>query len=142
MRFVTPDVERIALKNDEWIEVKKELSVGEEKRFRSAGFKAMTTTPTAAGDGGAGQPAAQTTAIDVDWARLAIARVEAYLVDWSATRTVRGKVQAVPVTRAAIESLAQEDFEEIDDAIQAHIARMAELKNGASATESSPPPSS
>src|SRR5689334_15448688 len=109
MRFVTPDVVRIPLKNGEdWIEVKKELTVGEEKRFRSAGLKHM-----AQADG--------ETKIDIDWAAMARARVEAYLVDWSATKADpknKGKVVAVKVTRETIEALAPEDFDEIDEAIQ------------------------
>lgn len=134
MRFVTPEVERIALKDDangqpQWIDVKRELTVGEEKRYRSAGFKQMST---AQGGGESSGPA-----IDVDWARLAIARVEAYLVDWSATRVDKaGKVVQVPVTRANIEGLAQEDFNEIDDAIQAYVARVAESKKATTVSAS------
>lgn len=109
MRFVTPDVVRIPLKNGEWIEIKRELTVGEEKRFRSAGLKNMK-----AEDGGS--------SIEIDWTAMALARVETYLLEWSATRTdAAGKTVSVPVTRKNIEALTQDDFDEIDQAIQAHI---------------------
>lgn len=121
MRFVTPEVVRIDLKNGpngekNWISVKKELTIGEEKRFRSAGLTGMKP-----GDKGESQ-------IAVDWGALAIGRVTTYLVDWSATNEIKGKKVSVPVTREAIEALDQADFDEIDEAIQAHIAKVAEEK--------------
>lgn len=110
MRFVTPEVVRIPLQNGEWIEVKKELTAGEEKSYRSAGMKGVKSED--------GQ-----NAIEIDWVAMSIARVTAYLVDWSATRQDgEGKTVAVPVTPANIKALAEEDFTEIDEAIQKHAA--------------------
>jgi hypothetical protein len=131
MRFVTPDVVRIPLKDGadgtkNWIEVKKELTVGEEKRFRTMGFKQMTPSSGGEQSDKGGDPT--DAKIDVDWARLALARVETYLQDWSATKTVKDKVVPVPVTRSAIEQLAEEDFDEIDKAIQAHIKEQEDAK--------------
>lgn len=118
MRFVTPDVVRIPLNNpdEDWIEVKRELSTGEEKRFRSRGLHRMT---------GVGR-GSEDAAIDINWTDMALARVEAYLVDWSAKNPTTGK--DIPVTRQAIENLSNEDFELIDNAIQAHMAAMLEEK--------------
>jgi hypothetical protein len=129
MRFVTPEVVRIDLKDGpngekNWIEVKKELTVGEEKRFRSAGLTGMK--PGAVSE------------ISVDWGALAIGRLLAYLTDWSATKLVKGKPVAVPVTRDAIEALDQADFDEIDDAIQAHIKRQADEKKVTSGANTAP----
>lgn len=118
MRFVTPDVAHIELKDGEWIDVKQELTVGEEKRYRSAGLKNVKQQD--------GQMS-----IEVDWVALALARVGAYLVDWSAKRSVgEGKSVSVPVSAESINALDQDTFDEIDAAIQAHIdKRAADTKN-------------
>lgn len=120
MRFVTPDVERIPLKDGpdgekNWIEVKRELTAGEKQRYRTAGLSRMHAAAGAGND----------TAIDVDWERMALARVEAYLVDWSA-KDAKGK--DVKVSASAIRALSEDDFREIDEAIEAHVARMDEAK--------------
>lgn len=123
MRFVTPEVERIQLSNGDWIEVLKELTVGEEKKYRAAGLKNMRQGAKDK-DGNAEQ------AIEIDWEEMAIARVKAYLVEWSATeQDNKGRTVQVPVTLDTIRALAPEDFDEIDKAIEAHIARQAEAKN-------------
>jgi hypothetical protein len=130
MRFVIPESVRIDLKDGpngekNWIEVKKELTVGEEKKFRAAGMKNV-------------RPGADASAIEIDWSEMAIARVEAFLVDWSATRPDpknKDKNVAVPVTVSAIKSLSAEDFEEIDTAIQQHQAAQAELKKVTTGSE-------
>lgn len=114
MRFVRPDTVRLTLKNGDWIEVKKELTVGEDRRFRAAGLKRLS-----------GSPGSQSASVDVDWEAMALARVEAYLTDWSA-KDANGK--DVSVTPSAIRNLASEDFEEIDQAIQTHIEAMADEK--------------
>jgi len=117
MRFVQPETVRLDLHDGtSWIEVKRELTVGEDRRYRSAGLRRMS------------QPNGETS-VEVDWTAMALARVEAYLVDWSATKPDgKGKEQPVPVTRAAIEALASEDFDEIDAAINAHIEAIAREK--------------
>lgn len=122
MRFVSLDTKTIDLTPDDkgqrrWIEVKKELSKGEDARFRTRGFRRMSQ--------GKGDEAAE---IDIDWTSLALARVEAYLVDWSATREVKGKPEKVPVNASAIAALDNASFDEIDAAIEAHIKEMADEK--------------
>lgn len=118
MRFVSPETVRIDLGNGDWIEVKKELTVGEEMRFRSAGL----------------QKANGKAEVDIDWTAMAFARVEAYLVDWSA----RGKDdKPVKVERSAIEALDSESFAAIDTAIQAHMAAVAAAKKAPSMTPTS-----
>lgn len=123
MRFVSPETVRINLNDGpsgekNWIEIKKELTIGEEKKFRAAGMKNV-------------RPGGDASAIEIDWSEMAIARVDAYLVDWSATRPDpknKDKFVAVPVTPQAIKSLSAEDFEEIDTAIQAHMTAEADRK--------------
>ncbi len=129
MRFVTSDTVVLHLKPqdgvDQWIEVKKELGVGEERTYRSAGFTNVTPAQSADTKKGAGE--AKETSIAIDWKRQALARVETYLVDWSATvpsdpKDPKSKPRKIEVSRAAIENLEPADFDEIDAAIQAHIA--------------------
>jgi hypothetical protein len=122
MRFVTnAGTVRKTLKDGSWIEIKKELTVGEDRRYRTAGMTKMRAEKE--GD-------VSTPTIEVDFAHMAVARVEAYLVEWSAKQKVN---------RASIEALDKVSFEEIDKVIQEHIADLeAEAKNAQSApTESS-----
>jgi hypothetical protein len=119
MRFVT-NVETVRkyLKNGtDWVEIKKELTTGEDRRYRTAG---MTKMRTEKNDGGEASPT-----IEVDFAHMAVARVEAYLVDWNEKKKI---------SRAAIEALCKSDFEEIDALIQEHIEEQDKLaKNDQSA---------
>lgn len=109
MRFVTPETKRYHLANTtDWIELKKELTAGEDKRYRTQGLRKMT----GAGTGDA--------AIDVDWMSMSMARVETYLYAWSDKR---------PPTRQAIEDLSTDDFEEIDALIVKHIDAMKAEKD-------------
>jgi len=129
MRFVSPETVRITLADGpngdkNWIDVKKDLTAGEEKRYRSAGLRRMT--PRA--------DANSSSEIDIDWLAMALARVEAYLVDWSAKKP-DGK--DLPVTRQAIEALETTDFDEIDTAIQKHMDQRLEEKKQ---TNGSPAP--
>lgn len=103
MRFVAPETVRIDLADGDWIEIKKELTVGEHRRYLASGFKRAAS----GGD-----------EIEVDWGVRSLSLVEAYLVGWSA-RDKDGK--PVSVTRQAIEKLASEDFDAIADAIRAHM---------------------
>lgn len=108
MRFVSPETVRVALSDGHWIEVKKELTVGEEVAFRTSGWKRM-------GKGDA----------EIDWAAMSFARADAYIVDWSA-KTPSGK--DLKLTPEAIRSLDKTSFDEIDKAIQQHIEDQAEAK--------------
>ncbi len=128
MRFVTPEVVRIELKDGpngekNWIEIYKELSKGDDAAMRASGLKRMSQ----------GQDE-KTTEIGVDWKSLSLGRVCAYLTDWSA-KDARGK--DMKCTPSAIAELATEDFDEIDEAIKAHIKRLEDEKK-ASAGASQP----
>lgn len=101
---ITKRLERQTIEN--WIEVKKDLNVGDEKRLESFGFK---------------RAASQSEEVDIDWALRAIGRVLVYLVDWSAKDA---KGEKVAITRSSIESLDTDDFDQIDKAIVAHIKKV------------------
>ncbi len=121
MRFVTPESVRLDLTDGAWIEVKKDLTVGEEKRYRASGLGGM--------GGGA---------VGVDWEAMAFSRADAYLVDWSA-KDAKGK--DIKLTPQAIRDLDVESFNEIDAAIMAHIGRRTEEKKAPTPTPMSLAPS-
>jgi hypothetical protein len=114
MRFVSPETVRINLSDGQWIDVKKTLTAGEEKAYRSAGFKRVSQRQ----DDNANE-------VDIDWQAMAFARVDTYLVEWSAKKP-DGK--DMPLTKSAIRNLDAESFKEIDDAIVAHIDAVEEAK--------------
>lgn len=103
-RFVRTDVVRLDLSGGDWIDVKRELSIGEARAF------AFDT-------------------VDEDGKRAIgesiFRRVVAYLVGWS-FRDEDGA--PVVVSRDAIEALDAESFGEIVGAINGH--ERAEAKNG------------
>jgi hypothetical protein len=109
MRFVQPDeTEKILLNgSDEWIRVKKELTIADQIALDTAGFS---------------RDAAGT--IGVDFKANILARVLIYLVDWSEKRDIGDESRK----RRAIESLAPEDFNRIDAAIRAHVEAMSQEK--------------
>jgi hypothetical protein len=109
MRFVQPDeTEKIVLNgSDEWIRVKKELTIADQIALDTAGFSRD-------GDG----------KIGVDFKANILARVLIYLVDWSEKRDIGDEGRK----RRAIESLAPEDFTRIDAAIRAHVEAMQQEK--------------
>lgn len=128
MRFVVPETKRIDLRDGpdgekNWIEIKKELTKGEDSTFRTRAMKAKVQPGETQG----------TVAVEIDWKLLALARVEAFLVDWSA-KGPNGK--DLPVTPEAIAALAPESFDEIDESIQAHIAALEAEKKQPSGNRS------
>lgn len=124
MKFTTPGTTRIDFPDGDWIEVRNELSVGDERRYRSRGLGRMS------GMGSAKNGEERDVSIEINWEDLGLARVEAYLVDWSDKRKV---------SPATIRALDPKDFDKIDTAIQAHIAKVAEekAKNETTASETS-----
>jgi hypothetical protein len=67
MRFVTPDTVQLDLSDGHFIEVKKELTVGDEKRYRTSGFRRSAKEDR---DGKLREE------IDVDFTAMAFNRVE------------------------------------------------------------------
>lgn len=113
-RFVNPDVVRIPLSDDDWIEIKKELSVGDAKRIQNA---ALTFV---AGERDEDRK------IGIDMHRATIEQVFTWLVDWSFRDS---KDKPVRVSRQAIEALDQETFEEVESAITAYAEEREREKN-------------
>jgi len=123
-RFVQPEVTRIPLSEGDWIDVKKRLTVGEER----AAFQQIVGEVNAQG-----------------WRRpnmemMGIAEMAAYIVGWS---FVDARGLTVGVSISSIQALDSASFKELETALEAHIKAMeAEIeaaKNGR-ARESAPEP--
>lgn len=106
-RFVKADRVRLPLSGDDWIEIKRELTIGELKRVQTAGFTGLRPE----GEGRDAQ-------VMIQWHEVELARAEAYLLAWSFTDE---DDHPVPLTRAAIESLNEHAFKEISEAIKGHL---------------------
>lgn len=102
-RFVKSEKARLPLTDGDWVEIKQRLTVGETKRMQGQGFPSMTPANEFA-----------ESKFDVRWGAIEIARLEAYLLDWS-FRDEHDK--PVKLTRAAIEALDEATFEEVSAAI-------------------------
>jgi hypothetical protein len=118
-RFVTPDVVRIALTDDDWIDVKRELTTGEQRQM----FAAMRSGGT------------------FDPGRVGIARQLAYIVAWS---FIDPTGRPAPLDAATLDDLDTDSSRELREAIDAHeaageAAREAQKKTRRSgATPSAP----
>jgi hypothetical protein len=126
--FVAPLQKRLHLSGDKWIEVKQELSVGEDRKMRTYGMGAFE--PATEGTDEKGK-------VNVDWTAFAIGQALAYITDWNLTNA-DGKVPEV--TESAINALRKERFEEIDEAIKAHVEAMEQEKKGDEASSKASPP--
>lgn len=112
LRFVAPATARLDLTDGDWVEVKEQITYGEQQRLSGAMLRTVRTT---AGDNEVG----------VDFARYAVLKLQTWLTDWS-FRDAADK--PVALTPAAIENLDPETAEEIDAAINKHLAERQEGK--------------
>jgi hypothetical protein len=128
LRFAKPSTKTIDLPDGEWIEVREELSVGEQRKAYTAAVKGSTKTE-------------EGTRTEYDAQKLSFALVVGYLVDWSA-RDGNGKpvdISTLPKRQAAVEALDAESFAVLEAAIEAHIEAVTAAKKTTSevATNSS-----
>lgn len=107
-RFVLPESVRLQLSDGDWVEVKKQLTVGEEKTLQACGIKRTLTAPPS-----------------VDWPEYHIGRVAVWLTGWS---FVGPDDKPVPLTVAAIRSLDVDTFAEITDALTKHRQEIDDAK--------------
>lgn len=115
IRFVRPESTRLPLSEGHWIEVKEKLPFGESERLRGMNFQLRASSDSFGK--GAGQDD-----LRIDMSAYKLARMEAYIVDWSA-RDDQDK--PVKVSRDALAALDQESADEIEAAIDAHIEGLA-----------------
>lgn len=102
-RFVQPQVMRLDLSGGDWLDVRRELTVGEQRRAMAKAVKSMRA------DG----------RIEPDFQQVGKAEIAAYIVDWS---FVDGNDKRVPFTDDAIDNLTAAAYDEIETAVRAHIA--------------------
>lgn len=100
-RFVQPKIVRLPLTDGQWIDVKRELSYGEQTDMFASMRKQF----------GAG------TVPVLDATQIGRARMGAYLLAWS---LVDAEGTPVPVSPAAINNLDVETAREITDALETH----------------------
>lgn len=105
--------------NPFWIKVKKRLTVGEQRRVMTAGWRGMRSGEVEP-DGTQGR-----TEIQIDWKTQTFARTEVYLADWSLSDD---KGDKIPIKREAIESLHEDLYAVIETAINAHVKAIEEEK--------------
>lgn len=116
-RFVKPIVKRLMFADrKDFIEVKQELSIGDQRRLEAAGMKRVQRK----------QPnGLYTTELEVDWETFSLARAEVWLTGWSLTNEQQ---EPVSLTYSAIKALTPETFAEIEDLISGHILAMDQEK--------------
>ena len=112
--FVEPNTVRLELSDGEWVEVKEELTYGEQQRLSNA---AMTRFQDAS---------APTPRIELDFERYQIIRLKTWLTDWSA-KGRDGK--SIKITDESIRALRSDMAAEIDQALTAHIEALEAAKN-------------
>jgi hypothetical protein len=96
-----------------WIEVREEISIGEERKIFAGAIKGQTLLK----DG--------ETRTEYDASAISFGQVVAYLSDWDA-KDEQGK--SVDVNPDTIRGLLPEAFNVIDDAVKAHIESTREKK--------------
>lgn len=127
--FVRPETVTIQLKDGDWIRVKKHLTAGEEKRLSGAGLVSLSQAASAQ----AGSPKS---AFELDFVRLGLATIEAYVVAWSFVGFDGNQTEPTPENIAALDPAIEA---EIQDALKAHIVAMREdAKRPQSATAGAP----
>lgn len=108
-RFVVPETVRLFLSDGDWIDVKKSLNVGEQKRLEATGVTRTIAAPPS-----------------VNWAEYTIGRVCVWLEDWSFKDT-DGK--DVPLSVDAVRALDTATFTEIQVALTKHVQGIEDSKN-------------
>ena len=128
-RFVKPETINIEISDGDTIEIKKELTVGEQKQMYGNAVRKM--------GGVMGEGRGEW---DMDPALLAFAKVQCYLVGWSFAEEALDKdgnpemengkpvTKPIELTPDAIRNLDEETFAEIEEAIDKHEEKLAEGK--------------
>jgi hypothetical protein len=119
--FVRPEVVRLSLSGNRWIDVKKRLNAGESRKMFARVVKDMT----------AGEKA------QLDPEQVGLTKLVAYVLGWSFTDD-EGK--PVPFSLSGIDNLDPDVYAEMIKAIDEHIeaqetARSVEKKDSATAKE-------
>lgn len=100
-RFIAPQTVRLALSDGDWIDVKKELNAGEQRRIFTNVVKSMV--------------AGEKTELNPEL--VGKTRILEYVVAWS---FVDSRDQPVPFSSNALDAIDPESFSEILKAVEAH----------------------
>ena len=117
-RFVTLETVRLELSDDDWIEVKKQLSYREEQQLAGAGLSKVAVSTI--------NPDAEEVEVGMDMEAHNICRLSLWIVDWSFCDANDRRMDVSP---AAIGLLASSTVREIDRALTAHITAGETEKN-------------
>lgn len=129
-RFPDPQVVRLPVSEGDWLEIKKQLTVGEEKDITLLALREI-------GEDADGRPK-----LTQDFQLLPFAKAVVYLVGWS-FHNAKGPVRLEEDQKkrlAQLRALDRESWSEILKAIETHEAAIAEAKkssDGTSANDSS-----
>lgn len=130
-RFGTPAVVRYPLPSPpdgDCIEVKKELTVGDQKRLEAAGMRRVQKPQTN------GTYAYE---LEVDWETYEIARAEVWLTDWSGPSFINGEGAPIRLSFAALKALTPAAFEQLSEVIGKHVAAIEQEKKLTTSTVAS-----
>jgi|KBSMisStandDraft_5_1062788.scaffolds.fasta_scaffold00317_5 hypothetical protein len=108
-RFVQPGIVRLPLSEGEWIDVKQELTAGEQRHADAGRYKELL-----AGD----RPT-------LDYERMGTTRILAYVIGWS---LVGFEGTPEPFDESSLDNLDMDTFQEIAAAIDAHERRVSEMR--------------
>lgn len=108
-RFVTPQVDRLELSDGDWVEVKHELTAGEQAKMSGSAMRMMRPENKDTGEAAA---------FEIDSTRLAFARLEAYLTDWSFRDSTD---KPVSITRDTLSALSGDTLTELNAVLDAHL---------------------
>lgn len=123
LRFVQPKIVRVPLSDGDFIDIKSELTAGEEREAYAYMCKSLV----------AGTPP------QLDPERVELASLRAYIVGWSFTDT---EGQPVAVSEDSMLSIDADTFAEIYFAIVGHEKALAAKKKIATGNGSAPPSAS
>ena len=114
-RFVQPEIVRLPLSDGDYVDVKKELTAGEQRRMFAGMMRDMTLGEK----------------VTLNPELVGRTKVSAYVIVWS---FVDAELKPVPVSDSAIDNLDTETYAELVKAIDAHEAAMEAVKekNGTS----------
>lgn len=118
LRMVKPTTTTLDLGDGEWIEVREELSIGEERKAYTGAVKGSVKLENGE------------TRTEYDAQKLSFALVVAHLVDWS-VRDDAGKrvdISTMDKKRAAIEALDADSFDVIEKAVDEHTKAVKDAK--------------
>ena len=106
-RFVQPEITRLPLSGGDWIDVKKQLNAGEQRRVFGRLVKAMHFNEKT----------------EINPEQLGRSKLAEYIIGWS---FVDANGSPVPFSEAAIDNLETDTYRELVTAVDEHEARIDE----------------